>query len=112
MSTHQDLIANTQQQVRYATQTVLHNARNTKYAHSKSKFTRPAEPKSESERTYQQLYHQLTESQRGGDTSRVEQLFQTLRASPHVNYSLYNCMVRVAALSCLALTTPRSSSTT
>lgn len=86
------LIAATQQQVRYSTQALLNNARNTKYSHSKTKFTKPA-PKSESERTYQQLYNQLTESQRSSDTSRVEDIFQSMRESPHINYSLFNCMV-------------------
>jgi pentatricopeptide repeat protein len=83
----------TKSSVRYSTQALLNNARNTKYSHSKTKFTKPA-PKSESERTYQQLYNQLTESQRSSDTSRVEDIFQSMRESPHINYSLFNCMFK------------------
>jgi hypothetical protein len=83
-------------QVRYSTQPVLNNARTTRPpAHHKreAKLTRPA-PKSESERTYQQLYHQLTEAQRSADTARTEHIFHTMRDSPHLNYALFNSMVR------------------
>lgn len=89
-----------QQQVRFSTQTAnnqLNQARNNRVpTHNKrdSKLTRPV-LKSESERTYQQLYNQLTEAQRNNDTARVEQTFNTMRDSPHLNYSLFNSMVSV-----------------
>lgn len=82
--------------MRYSTQPVLNSARNTRPpAHHKrdAKLTRPA-PKSESERTYQQLYTQLTEAQRSADTARTEHIFQSMRDSPHLNYALFNSMFK------------------